>query len=200
MNCIICKTKVISNKNSLCYFCWDNLVFFDNTGVINSNVVAVIDYNEAARNLIHIFKYKSPWLLCDLFTNWISLIYSELIKSCDVILPVPIHKHKLMIRGYNQVAVLAKKLAKKYKKQCLLNVLIKNKNTKSQSLLDKKLRALNVIDTFSLRNPINLENKKVLLLDDVITTGSTISECIKTIKSNSNTASINALCIAITQN
>ena len=200
MNCVVCKSKVISKRNVLCYSCWGNLAFVDNKTIQHSNVTAIIDYNEVARNLIHIFKYKSPWLLCDLFINWISLKHSEIIKSCDIILPVPIHKHKLMIRSYNQVAILAQKLAKKHKKQCLLNILIKSKNTKSQSLLNKNLRILNVTDTFSLRNTINLENKNILLLDDVITTGSTISECIKTIKSNSNVTSIKALCVAITQN
>ncbi len=200
MHCVICKTEVISNKSVLCYSCWGDLSFIDQNMIQHSNVAAIIDYNSIARKLIHMFKYKSPWLLCDLFINWISLTYAEIIKNSDVIIPVPMHKYKLMIRSYNQVAILGQKLAKQHKKQCLLNILIKIKNTKSQSLLDENLRSLNVIDAFSLRNEKKLENKNILLLDDVITTGSTVAECIKTIKSNSNPQSIKVLCVAMTKN
>jgi competence protein ComFC len=200
MHCVICKSTVVSKKNVLCYLCWRDLSFIDKNITQHLNIAAIIDYNSIARKLIHTFKYKSPWLLCDLFINWISLTYPEIIASCDFIIPVPMHKYKLMIRSYNQVAILAQKLAKRHQKKCLLNHLIKIKNTKSQSLLDENLRSSNVIDAFALKRGRVLENKNILLLDDVITTGSTIKECMKTIESNCNTQSIKVLCVAMTKN
>lgn len=200
MHCIICNTTIIATKNILCAQCWKELSFIVGRRHTTQNVFAMLEYNEIARKLIHSFKYQSPSLLIDLFVNWISFGYQQMIESYDIIIPVPIHKYKLMKRGYNQSAVLAKAIAKRYKKQCYVEVLIKTKNTISQSMLNKQNREVNVIDTFQLNPKMlkKIQGKKILFIDDVITTGSTIVECLKALRDLTDT--VQGLCIAMTIN
>jgi competence protein ComFC len=193
MSCIICRRKVDSFKNVLCSICWSKIEFTDKTSS------AVVKYNEVVRELIHIFKYRSPSTLCDLFVNWMSLAFDETIRDADIILPVPIHKYKLMTRGYNQICVIAKALANKYKNDCRLNILLKVKNVKSQSTLNRDERKTNVIGSFALneRTKHYLQNKKVLVIDDVVTSGATLLECVKVLN-DSKASSVKTLSIAMT--
>lgn len=198
MKCIACNKETIMRKNSLCSTCWSEISFINCKEV--EEIVSIISYNEIAKKLIHLFKYKSPWALCNLFSSWVYLTNSSLIKNYDVIIPVPMHKYKLMTRGYNQTVVLAQKVAKMHGKQLFNNLLIRTKNVVSQSLLDQKSRLSNVTGTFGIKNGNYLTNKKVLILDDVVTTGSTMMECIRTIKLNCNPCKVQGLSIAATQN
>jgi competence protein ComFC len=197
MLCINCKKELNAFHSLICINCWSEIKFIKRQNIFNH---ATVEYNHTIQRLIHIFKYQSPWMLCDLFINWLSLIYEDIINGADIIIPVPIHKYKMMKRGYNQVAILAKKLAKKYNKPCLLNILTKSHSTISQSSLNKYERQTNVIGSFQI-NPkkVNkIKNKKILLIDDVITTGATLLECTKVLK-QSGINEIQTLCIAMTK-
>lgn len=195
MSCISCKNSISSSQNILCSICWSEIEFLNGKGPN----YAVAKYNGVIRKLIHIFKYKSPWSLCNLFINWMSLTFNELIEDTDIILPVPIHKYKLMKRGYNQTAIIAKELAKKYNKKCFLDLLVKVKNVQAQSTLNREERMTNIIGSFGVnkRKIHYLANRKILIIDDVITTGSTLLECIKVLNGHGATA-IETLSIAMT--
>lgn len=197
MKCLACDIEIISSKQCLCHECWCQIVFLPK---INDKICSIVEYNTVIRKLIHTFKYSSPWKLSNLFVDWISLIYNNLFEEIDVILPVPMHKYKLMSRSYNQIAILCKKIAKTYDKKCFVNVLTKVKNTHSQSLLDRNSRLTNVVDAFYIKQPNLLNDKRILVVDDVITTGSTMTECIKTIENFSNPIKVIGLCIASTKN
>jgi len=198
MLCINCRKDLDSLYGLICVDCWSEIRFIKRQGTKINH--AVVEYNHIVQKLIHIFKYQSPWILSDLFLNWLSLIYSDTINIADIIIPVPIHKYKIMKRGYNQVAVLARKLAKKYKKPCPLNILIKSRSTKSQSSLNRDERQVNVIGSFQINEKqINrIKDQKILLIDDVMTTGATLLECMKVLK-KSGINQIETLCIAMTK-
>jgi ComF family protein len=198
MSCISCKRNIDSYYKLLCISCWAEIKFIFHKDTDEQH--AVVEYNNIMKKLIHNFKYKSPWMLCDLFVNWISLLYNKLIDEIDVIIPVPIHRYKVMKRGYNQSVVLSRKLAKKYGKKCLLEALLKTHQTKSQSSLNSDERRTNVIDSFAVNEKSIhfLNGKKILLVDDVITTGSTLLECKKSLN-QSGILQVQTLCIAITK-
>ena len=105
--------------------------------------------------------------------------FFEILKSYDTIIPVPISTKRYKERGYNQSYLIAKEIAKKLKIKCNNNSLLKTKNIIEQSKLNKEERQKNIQGVYKLSNPKILQNKKILLLDDVYTTGSTVKECSK---------------------
>ena len=103
----------------------------------------------------------------------------------DIIIPVPMHKTKKAKRGYNQTELIAKYISKNIKKiQCVDNVLIKVKNTLPQSSLNKKDRFKNIKNAYKIQNKETINNKKILVFDDIYTTGNTVRECSKILKQN----------------
>ncbi len=107
----------------------------------------------------------------------------DFLKNYDIIIPVPIHRKRKMKRGYNQSYLIAKNLVDNFENlQCVKDALIKQVNNKAQSTKTKKERTKNVIGAYYLRNTEKINNKRVLLLDDIYTTGSTVNECCKVLK------------------
>jgi ComF family protein len=94
----------------------------------------------------------------------------------DVIIPVPLHNRRLRERGYNQSALLAKRLGTALQVPVLHNVLCRNRYTMSQTRLDAQARSRNVAGAFSCSGT-SVHNKRVLLIDDVCTTGATLNAC-----------------------
>ncbi len=103
----------------------------------------------------------------------------EILKSYDTIIPVPISTKRYKERGYNQSYLIAKEIAKKLQMQCNNNSLVKTKNIIEQSKLNKEDRQENIQGAYKLHNKKTLQNKKILLIDDIYTTGSTVKECSK---------------------
>ena len=101
------------------------------------------------------------------------------LKNYDIIIPVPIHKKRKLKRGYNQTELIAKVIAKNTNLKLEKNVLVKQKNTITQSALSKTKRQLNIKNAFMVKNAEKVLNKKVLIFDDIYTTGSTVKECSK---------------------
>ena len=97
----------------------------------------------------------------------------------DIIISVPVHIWKLQERGYNQSELAAKEIAKFYLVPISINNLIKIKQTENQSKPNRKDRLSNLAGSFKVINDQEILGKKVLLIDDVITTGSTANECSK---------------------
>ena len=92
------------------------------------------------------------------------------------------HKLKRISRGYNPPQILAWELSKKFDKPFIPNLLIKKKITKNQVGLTKKERKKNILGSFELNKNFNVQDKVILLVDDVITTGATSGECTKILK------------------
>jgi competence protein ComFC len=133
----------------------------------------------------------------------------ENIKKYDKIIPVPISKKRYKERGYNQSLLIAKEISKqmqykanienKQKEKTNLelvnNCLIKTKNIIEQSKLNKEERQNNIQGVYSLQNPQKITNQKILLVDDIYTTGSTVNECSKILK-QANPKTIGVLVLA----
>ena len=104
------------------------------------------------------------------------------IKSYDIIISVPIHKKRFRQRGYNQSELLAREISRNLEVPIEKEVLIKTKNNNAQSTLNKSERIKNTIDVYAIINSEKVKNKKVLLVDDIYTTGSTANECSRMLK------------------
>lgn len=99
-----------------------------------------------------------------------------------LIVPLPLHRKKFLSRGFNQSELLAQKLAEEFDLELRTDLLIKTKNTRSQTDLKEEKRRINVQDAFGVKNKKEIKDKIILLIDDVITTGSTLNEAAKTLK------------------
>ena len=130
------------------------------------------------QELMYIFKYEGQirQLIIDYKFN--KKIF-ENIKKYDKIIPVPISKKRYKERGYNQSLLIANEISKQTNLELVNNCLIKTKNIIEQSKLNKEDRQQNIQGVYSIQNEEIITNKKVLLIDDIYTTGSTVNECSK---------------------
>lgn len=108
----------------------------------------------------------------------------EILKSYDIIIPVPIHNKRKKERGYNQTALIVNDIAKKTLELEYYDALVKVKNIVPQSTLRKEERKENSKNVYKLKADSEriIENKKVLIFDDIYTTGATAEECAKAVK------------------
>lgn len=143
------------------------------------------------------YKFKDKSYLYKTFTNFIikNEKFCSILKSYDIIIPVPISSKRNKERGYNQSYLIAKELSKCFDIKLVDDCLYKSKNIIEQSKLSKEERQENIKGVYGLLHEEKLENKKIILVDDIFTTGSTVNECCKTLKI-ANTNQICALTIA----
>jgi ComF family protein len=102
---------------------------------------------------------------------------NDIFKTVDLIIPVPLHKKRLRLRGYNQSACFAEGLAIQLNAPVVENNLVRPTATETQTHKSRFDRYENMLEVFSVLKPEVLKNKHVLLVDDVITTGSTLEAC-----------------------
>jgi len=142
-------------------------------------------YTDEMVGLIRLFKYKAKLMLKEIFGKILCefiAIYHLPIRDCDCLVPIPLHPVRLREREFNQSQVLAAEIAKRYDIRVSLNNLVRIRNTKSQTKLDEKQRFKNIRGAFSLRNPKEFASKNILLIDDLFTTGATVSEAASILK------------------
>lgn len=151
-----------------------------------STIRSLIKFDENSKKVIHAFKYYDKTGVAGFFARLLYDRYILEIAHSDIIIPVPMHKLKRLLRMYNQAHILAKELAKIAAKPLYTDLLLKTKWTKSQASLTKKEREKSLSGSFSVNIKYMksgfLKDKKVLLVDDVITTASTIKECSRMLK------------------
>jgi ComF family protein len=138
---------------------------------------AVFVYDAASRGLILKFKNGDRTDAAVHMARWMQRAGAELIAACDVIVPVPLHRWRLLMRSYNQSALIANALGRLTKKKVLPDGLLRTRATKSQGHLDRQERHRNVANAFRVRRPEQVQGSRVLLIDDVLTTGSTVEAC-----------------------
>ena len=131
------------------------------------------------QNLMHHFKYKGMQQIGVLLGNMAGeqLVKSTVFSSVDMIIPVPLHKKRLKERGYNQSTCFANGLAQKLNALVDDDNLVRVKSTETQTHKSRFSRFENMLEVFKVINPERLIGKHVLLVDDVITTGSTLEAC-----------------------
>jgi ComF family protein len=131
------------------------------------------------QQLMHNLKYRGEQEIGKVLGEWLGeeLASIEGYKTIDVVIPVPLHKAKLKSRGYNQVDYFGIALAKALNADFNTSVLVKTTNTKTQVFKDRLKRNFNQTTNFKIISGNVLEDKHILLVDDIITTGATIEDC-----------------------
>lgn len=166
----------------------EHIYFFQYQGLIRDQIIKY-KFNDEA------YKYKA--ISNFILKNFIlkdSKIF-QIINDYDVIIPVPVSKKRFKERGYNQAELVAKQIAKVLGKRLVTNCLYKFKNIVAQSTLNKEEREENIKGVYEVKNKESLLNKKVLVIDDIYTTGSTANECCRVLE-RAGTAKIGVLTLA----
>jgi ComF family protein len=145
---------------------------------------AAVLYDDASRDLILQFKHADRTDLAGLFVGWIGRSAEDLLRDADAIAPVPLHPSRLLARRFNQAAEIARPLARRHRIAYLPDVLVRAKPTESQAGKSGPARRRNVAGAFSTRpgRLRSIEGRRVLLIDDVLTTGATAEACARALK------------------
>ena len=139
-------------------------------------------YDEHARELVLPFKHADRPELGRLFAVWIARAAPELLADAELVAPVPLHPTRLLRRRYNQAAEIARPLARAHGRIFLPDVLLRRRRTESQGAKTGGARRRNVAGAFAVAGPERVAGRRVLLVDDVMTTGATLEACARALK------------------
>lgn len=129
------------------------------------------------------FKFNSALWLRDDFTDFLEAAALRMpAKEIDAVVPMPASLVHRIGRGYNQCAYLADALARRLGLRYVGRIVSRKGNPRRQSTLDETARRENVLDTFVVRRPDSVKGKTLLVVDDIMTTGATLSECARALK------------------
>ena len=204
--CLGCRGAV--GQAGFCAACWSALTFLDGPGCACCGLPfavalegetfcagclakppafdkarAILAYDDNSRSAILALKHADRLDLVPGFSRWLSRTGRTLLDDCDLIVPVPLHRFRLWRRRYNQSAELARRLAGDWKRNYDPFALIRARATASQGAMNgAKARRRNVLGAFKVPDPAKVQGKRVLLLDDVLTTGATVEACARALK------------------
>ncbi len=189
ISCIQCAAPIIKSDITYCGSCLSNPSDIDHT-------TCIFTYTQPIRHWVKLYKYHDQLHFKRLFSYWMAKTTNHRRNNIDLIIPVPIHTKKQRQRGYNQCDLIGKEIASKLNIEYSRNTLIKNINTPPQTSLKKKERERNIHNSFSVKKDIN--QLRIAVVEDVITTGSTIRSISKILKKN-GAARVEIWAIARTQ-
>lgn len=133
---------------------------------------------------IHLLKYQYVKELVPVLGQLLFQPVNYLPDNNWLLLPVPLHRKKLLARGFNQAELLAQEVSLKTNWPIITDVLYRKKNNQAQVNLSQIVRRENVKDIFLIKDGSLIKNRDIILVDDVVTTGATLEECAKVLKSN----------------
>lgn len=213
--CLCCHEHLTTNETVICLTCRhdlpltnfssenNNLVeksFYGRIPIENATALFYFFKKGKIQELIHALKYKKQQQVGTLLGNWLGeeLRESDRFKTVDCIIPVPLHHKKLKSRGYNQVTTFGKSLSEKLNIPYEENFLKRISFTNTQTKRIRFDRWRNVQELFFVEDYNALENKHILLIDDIITTGATLEACCKAFQKTKN-IKISIACMAYTK-
>lgn len=191
--CCACKIKLSSNEHTMCNCCLSKIQkaskerlksefdrkFLNNKIVLDFFSPFVFEKDKELQHAIHSLKYENKFpigiFLGKTLANKIKTDRSN--WNIDLIIPIPLHQLKKAERGYNQSFYIAKGIGKILKITFSDRIVKRIKYTESQTTMTLNEREENISGAFRIRNKNAINGKSILLVDDVITTGATISEC-----------------------
>lgn len=155
-------------------------------------VLAPLRYENAVRESLHRYKFGGATLYAAVYAEFLAKCIDENHISCDSITWVPLSRRRLRQRGYDQSRLLAEELAKRLQLPCEAT-LIKRRHTRPQSGLHKAAqRRANAAGAYACPDAERVRGKRLLLVDDIVTTGATLSECAKVLRENGCAAVVGA--------
>jgi ComF family protein len=197
--CLACSQKLLKGETILCFRCESSLPQTGHYTNPENNLVkrfwgrvpvqsaaAFLQFNKqgVVQHLLHQLKYrrrKDAGEYIGKMFGYKLLEQNSIIQKPDLIVPVPLHWKKLKSRGYNQTDPFAQGLAQALNVPWSANALQRHRENISQTKKSRFDRYSNVHGIFSVTNPQQLQNKHILLVDDVVTTGATSESCLQTI-------------------
>jgi ComF family protein len=196
--CYLCKTTIQNEQQIICLSCYYHLPkssvrsyknnsitkkFYDIYQIENFISLYKYEKNNSVQKLIYLLKYNNKKEVGIFFGIQISefLRYHDINHSFDIIIPLPIHYKKKKIRGYNQAEIIAQELSKQIGVP-MKKIIRKIKSTESQTNKTIYRRWQNQEEIFELDTSQNLNNKHIVIIDDVITSGATMYNCLRIFK------------------
>ena len=192
--CIGCRNALKQSEHMLCLPCAIDMpktnyanhpnnslekLFWYKTKIEQAASIYFFSKKSRIQHMIHEFKYRGNQDAAIFLGEKMghALLESSRFKDIDCIIPVPLHIKKLRIRGYNQAELLAIGMSNILKIPVVTNVLIRDTHNATQTNKGLFNRWSNVKTIFKIKQPKKIENNHILLVDDVITSGSTIEAC-----------------------
>ncbi len=188
--CNVCRNKLKYDENIICRECiaeLDYKLLREQNFQIDDNSIhiSVFSYENIVKDILHLFKFNQYQPLGKILTER-ALFFTDktVFDKYDFLLPVPLTSKKRKERGFNQTEIIAKIISKETNIP-ILSIIKKEKETMPQSILSKTEREKNLRGVFSIIKKTDrktYDNKSILIVDDVLTTGSTFKEIKKTIE------------------
>ena len=187
--CIFCESPLHHNDSGLlvCSSCYDSLPFTDNHGCFAgmgdiSYIISPFEYIHPVSDALIRMKFVRRRIYADTLAYFLAdyLKHISEIGYIDAVIPVPLSDERRRFRDFNQAELLATAVAKALSLPLDKETLIRTHNTKAQSYLSQADRAINVHDAFGCVQAV--ENMRILLIDDISTTGATARNCAKALK------------------
>ena len=205
--CLSCG-ETVAEPSTLCGVCWPRLTFiapplcatcgfpFDydpGSGALCGDCLreqppferarTVLRYEDHSRDLVISFKHRDRTDAAPVYGKWMSRAGAEIFAEADLIVPVPLHRFRLILRRYNQSAELCHALSRETGVPNDPGLLVRIRPTPTQGRLTRAERERNVHGAFALwpRAGSSLQGRRVVLVDDVLTTGATVNACARTL-------------------
>jgi len=217
--CLACGT-IVDEPDALCSSCWAGMTFFAPPWCavcglpfphpMGEEAVcadcarqkpswdrarAVMRYDKHSRHLVLALKHGDRTHVARALGRWMGRAGAELLEGADMIVPVPLHWTRLFTRRYNQAGLLAHAVRAAGGPPVMADWLVRRRRTSSQGRLGPVARVRNVRGAFAVRRGCDVKGKRIVLVDDVLTTGATVEECARVLR-RGGAASIGVLTLS----
>jgi ComF family protein len=217
--CLACG-EIVEEPEALCGRCWGGVTFFAPPWCAGCGLPfahpmgedavcadcarekrawdrarAVLRYDKNSRPLILGLKHADHTHVAGAFGRWMQRAGGEVLGAAELLVPVPLHWTRLFRRRYNQAALLASAIRRAGGPPVAADCLVRRRKTPSQGHLGPLARARNVQGAFAVRRPAAVAGRRLVIIDDVMTTGATVDECARVLK-RAGAASVGVLTLA----
>lgn len=215
-HCAACLGHLLGSEQDICTVCRNEMPVIDPSVFTSKKVQEILgssiniesfsslfyfEKHTEVQELLHHLKYKNHYHLGKTIGQWHAsvLLKNNKLLPVDMVIPMPVHKKRLRERGYNQVLLYAQTLANLLNVSCEEKILIKTVYKKSQVFLSRKERFNNILESLVVTNYHAIHGKHILLVDDLITTGATMSACVSCLKKIECKISIASMALVSTE-